>query len=568
MKTNKILLCLLLALPTVLFTSCLKDQDDVFDKSSSIRMDEYLTAVRDTLMSASNGWAFDYYPSSTQQYGGRAYLLSFDKNNVSARYEKYPDDDAETTSYMLKSDMGPILSFDTYSNFLHADATPSQGAYEGNEGDFEFVVDSLGSDRIKMHSKRNGNTVYLHKLATSQDEYMQSMLMNYATFSPAEFVLNANGQAYTFNAENHGARELYITDASGNEVAATHYLFTDKGIRLYEPITLNGVQVWDLAYDDASLKLLAPGVENTSFTVDPVVTAGLIGDISTGNNAYQHTYTIPHLDQYTISADQDWIHTSANGDELTVTLDANTSGIPRFGNLVLTNGSFSSSVVASQMTVDDIIGKYSLTTADNNGASATYTATIEPTNQSGVLLLTVNGFKNSDTQDLKFPLLYLEDSHALLLQSGAQIGTLNNRYLISPGYSWGEGLYSSMGLDFVFSRLGFRSGAHGELSFSLLGDIYINDGGLAPFGAKADYMTIGAFSGTVSQDSYAGWIENWYQADMAKTGNLAKAALVESNSSVTPASVGLKKQSAPLNLSGYDMSVFKIQLKNNIQIVK
>lgn len=568
MKTNKILLCLLLTLPTVLFTSCLKDQDDVFDKSSSIRMDEYLTAVGDTLMSAPNGWAFDYYPSPTQQYGGRTYLLSFDKDNVTARYEKYPDDEAEVTSYILKSDMGPVLSFDTYSNFLHADATPSQGAYEGNEGDFEFVVDSLGSDRIKVHGKRSGNTMYLHKLATSQDEYMQNMLLNYATFSPAEFVLNVNGQNYSFNAENHSARELYISDAAGNEIAVTHYVFTDKGIRLYQPITLNGVQVWELAYDDASLKLTAPGVESTSFSVDPFVTVGLIGDISTGNNAYQHTYTIPHLDQYTITADQDWIHTSVSGDNLTVTLDANASGAPRFGNLTLTHGEYSASVGVSQMTVDDIIGKYTLTTADKNDVSTSYSATIEPTNQSGVLMLTVNDFRNSDTQNLQFPLIYLEDSHALLLQSGAQIGTLNNRYLIAPGFFWGEGAYSSMGLDFVFSRLGFKSGANGELSFSLLGEIYINDNGLAPFGAKADYMTIGAFVDAVSQDSYAGWIDNWYKADMVKTGTLAKTALAEGSSLVHGAPLALKKQVAPLNLSTYNMSIFKTPLKRNIQIVK
>ncbi|MCR5077471.1 MAG: DUF4302 domain-containing protein [Prevotella sp.] len=569
MKTNKIILCLLLALPAALLTSCLKDQDDVFDKSSSIRMDEFLTAVRDTLKAAPNGWAFDYYPSPTQQYGGRTYLLSFDDDNVTARYEKYPDDEAETTSYILKSDMGPVLSFDSYSNFLHADATASSGKYEGNEGDFEFVIDSLGADRIKVHGKRNGNTMYLHRLPVSQDEYMQKLLLVYGQFSPAEFVLTANGQSFTFNAENHGSRELIVTDASGNEVADTHYTYTDKGIRLYEPISLNGVQVWDLTYDDASLRLSAPGVESASFTVDPVVAAGLIGEVSTGNNAYQHTYPISHADQFTVTADQDWIHVSTDGGTLTVTLDANTSGAPRFGNITLSCGSYSATVGVSQMTVDDLIGKYRLTTTDESGKVTMYNATIASAGQSGVLTLTVNNFINSDAGNLKMKLLYLADSHSLLLQSAVQCGTLNNTYLVAPGYIWGDGRYSSMGVDAVFTLLKFATDAGGALKFSLLGDIYIKDNGLVPFGAEAETMIIGAFEGnTISRDSYAGYIEKWEKADMVKTGTLASPAAPNHMSSAGDVPLALKRQAGYLDLSAYNMSRLKAPLKNNIQIVK
>lgn len=64
MKTNKILLYTLLALPALLMQSCLKDQEDIFDKPYSQRMEEYLQAAQDSLVSAPYGWAFDYYPEN------------------------------------------------------------------------------------------------------------------------------------------------------------------------------------------------------------------------------------------------------------------------------------------------------------------------------------------------------------------------------------------------------------------------------------------------------------------------------------------------------------------------
>ena len=39
MKTNKILTGLSLLFPALLFQSCLKDQEDVFDESSAARME-------------------------------------------------------------------------------------------------------------------------------------------------------------------------------------------------------------------------------------------------------------------------------------------------------------------------------------------------------------------------------------------------------------------------------------------------------------------------------------------------------------------------------------------------
>ena len=51
---KNILASLFLIMSTLLVSSCLKDQDDVFDKSASIRSTEYLKNARKVLTSSEN----------------------------------------------------------------------------------------------------------------------------------------------------------------------------------------------------------------------------------------------------------------------------------------------------------------------------------------------------------------------------------------------------------------------------------------------------------------------------------------------------------------------------------
>ena len=62
MKLYKTLLYVLMILPALLLQSCLKDQEDIFDTPSSIRMQEVLDNAKKVLTSSEEGWAFDYYP--------------------------------------------------------------------------------------------------------------------------------------------------------------------------------------------------------------------------------------------------------------------------------------------------------------------------------------------------------------------------------------------------------------------------------------------------------------------------------------------------------------------------
>ena len=123
---NKIfkLSLLLLALP-LLMTSCLKDDDEVFSESASQRLQKALDEARTVLRSSEKGWVMDYYVGDDSSYGGYAFTVKFDSLTVTASSELTKG--AATSYYKLTTDNGPVLTFDTYNDVLHALATPRAG---------------------------------------------------------------------------------------------------------------------------------------------------------------------------------------------------------------------------------------------------------------------------------------------------------------------------------------------------------------------------------------------------------------------------------------------------------
>ena len=140
MNKKSIFIFMLMALPTLLLTSCLKDQEDKFDEPAAIRMNNYLQNTADLLKGNPNGWVLNYFPDRDQYYGGYVYTLKFDEQDVEARSELAEPEQTFVSKYRLLNDDGPILSFDTYNEVLHFFATPSAGAYEAYDGDFEFII--------------------------------------------------------------------------------------------------------------------------------------------------------------------------------------------------------------------------------------------------------------------------------------------------------------------------------------------------------------------------------------------------------------------------------------------
>lgn len=84
---------------SILLSSCVQDVDDVFDEPSSVRVEKALAEYQTLLKSAEYGWAMEYYPSSTQAYGGYLFTMKFkDGDQVTVSTDAFEEAEKEVTS--------------------------------------------------------------------------------------------------------------------------------------------------------------------------------------------------------------------------------------------------------------------------------------------------------------------------------------------------------------------------------------------------------------------------------------------------------------------------------------
>lgn len=234
---------LLLILSPFIFQSCLKDQDDLFDESPAERMNQALSEYKSVLASSENGWILEYYPEVNQSYGGFVFVVEFSESEVTAFTEIASDASTSVTSlYQLISDDGPVLSFDTYNSFLHFFSQPSSSMPDGYEGDFEFILMGMSADKseISLQGKKTGNRMVLRKLNEDPVSYLDKVAAMKESISAPEYNLIYGSE----ESECSLTDGIFSFSTTGDDGAISNntvaYCVTDKGIRLYSPIVLDG----------------------------------------------------------------------------------------------------------------------------------------------------------------------------------------------------------------------------------------------------------------------------------------------------------------------------------------
>ena len=562
MKANKLFIYLLLALPALFLQSCQTEEENVFDKSYAERMDDFLQKAQETLVASQYGWALDYYPKSNQSYGGVAYTIKFTRDNAIVRYENNPDDGEVKSLYKMKEDDGPVLSFDTYNTFLHTYATPKSGEYRGKEGDFEFVIDSIGADRIKIHGKRSLNTMYLRKLSGESSEYMEKVteLTNLFVFS--DVALNIGGKPYTLVITDKNNRQLAIYDGD-KIIAESAYAFTDKGIRLYEPITLNGVQLYDLTLDKATAKFTGTGVESTASNVDVNLIANMIGAINASNGEKTITKTIPYLSKLNISCDASWVQLSKEGNKLIIKVEANPVATnARGAKLKISNGTAEAQVQILQFDLSALMGTYELTmtsyVSEKKGFfENTRTARLRYAGSGANRKFYLNVHSDYGS-DYVFPLTYVASANAFLMQSGQKVLTVQGRnvtYNIGNAFNIDEKSGTGTGTG-AYNLISFTVADNGDISASLCGPLFsIINGQVQYTGLTTERILLWAYTGEpFTSENLAGWWDRWINPVITKkaTASPAKPSILPEESFDNTESV-LMPQYLPNRIARFDV---------------
>jgi hypothetical protein len=466
---KKIFVFLLLALPSLMLQSCLKDQEDVFDESASARMANYLKNANDVLKGAANGWVLDYYPDREQSYGGYVYTLKFDGQNVEVLSELTGEIETSTCLYKLVADDGPVLTFDTYNLELHYFATPwgSSGGYEAYDGDFEFVIMEATPQKVTLKGKRSGNTMYMYPLQRPAQEYIADVV-NLVTDLP---IVGAKGKIgtsdvvmdITLKDEDHHV-DIELPDTA----FSSPYVFYDKGIRFYQPIEIGGKSIYQLEYSNDAVTLTC-----TDEGATDVVLAGILSPATviktTGNtiafddNAGSKSYTINKLEQFTFTPDADWIKVTTSGNTLTINVDENATGEMRSGNILIEVGGLKGSITVSQAEFEkDILGDYTMTYDYVGSDGATVNSVADATlyqNESGMYM-----YVNLGWWEFTTPITYDDKTMTFLWESGVIIGDYKGRYYVAPLFLDAEENYWTSHRTGYFAELTIthdENGTHG-----------------------------------------------------------------------------------------------------------
>lgn len=259
---KKIAYILLFSALSLGFHSCVNEEDDLFDKSAAQRLNEAVAKYTDLLESSADGWVMDFYPSDGAMGGYTHTVLFHDGTSTltsevtfsnSSTGEVWEAGTPVKSLYQVKAEQECILTFDTYNLLFHFWSEPKgSSSPTGYESDYEFAFKEVSDDVILLKGKMYGNILRLTRLTEPADVYMGKVLdMSNRMAASPRLRIEVAGQTYAcrLGGKNFVSETLV---EGGVEVP---YVFTEKGIRLYEPVTVGDItfQEFTLA-DDMSLR--------------------------------------------------------------------------------------------------------------------------------------------------------------------------------------------------------------------------------------------------------------------------------------------------------------------------
>ena len=151
---------LLIGLFAATMVACSRDEESLFDKPAAIRAQEAIENAFDVLTSQEAGWEMAYFPNLEADAKGYNMVLKFKKNgnvsvtakNAATTNNRIMTDTAST--WAVKSDYGPILTFDTYNDVFHAFSDPKDNG-AGFLGDYEFLILKATPELVILKGKKH-----------------------------------------------------------------------------------------------------------------------------------------------------------------------------------------------------------------------------------------------------------------------------------------------------------------------------------------------------------------------------------------------------------------------------
>ena len=210
---------LLIGLFAATMVACSRDEESLFDKSAAERAQEAIETAFDVLTSNEAGWEVAYFPNLEASSKGYNMVWKFNANgkvsatakNSTTTMNKIMTDSAST--WAVKSDYGPILTFDTYNKVIHAFSDPQENG-AGLLGDYEFLILKATPEVVILKGKKHSAYSVMRPMKTTNLE--------------AYFAACAKMQSYLFGNNNvatlnQGEEKMYLYNGASGQFQSAAY---------------------------------------------------------------------------------------------------------------------------------------------------------------------------------------------------------------------------------------------------------------------------------------------------------------------------------------------------------
>ena len=210
---------LLIGLFAATMVACSRDEESLFDKSAAERAQEAIETAFDVLTSNEAGWEVAYFPNLETSSKGYNMVWKFNANgkvsatakNSATTRNKMMTDSAST--WAVKSDYGPILTFDTYNDVIHAFSDPQENG-AGLLGDYEFLILKATPEVVILKGKKHSAYSVMRPMKTTNLEAY------FAACEKMQSYLFGNNNVATLN---QGEEKMYLYNGASGQFQSAAY---------------------------------------------------------------------------------------------------------------------------------------------------------------------------------------------------------------------------------------------------------------------------------------------------------------------------------------------------------
>ena len=273
-----------LLLTASFITSCSYKEDNPFgdDQQALQRIPELMQGYKKAWENDSY-WLFTVFPGENKSFqalpatnqgiGGYNFVIKLKDGKVIASSEVASDNNEVTSYFTYNANEAPGVSFDTHNKILHHFYVSSYDYPRGKGGDVEYLIEKEENGTYTFKGKLSGNTMVLTSLTGDRAAFLNKIRENrFLLFGKILAPVQINGK--TVNMLFSSLERQIVFSYDGNNVQQA-FALTEKGIKFYEPVDVNGVKITELYINNAKTALTTPdGAITINFVNPPIIFNG------------------------------------------------------------------------------------------------------------------------------------------------------------------------------------------------------------------------------------------------------------------------------------------------------